>query len=140
MKKLMELPLTLATVQAWHQPALEELIKGHGDQPDAVLDFIGMHFTAEGTRLIVVVYHNLSTWEQGIPLPGFPSFELNLTRAEHLALAQQNQSFADLETAVRDAAWSLMTTHPKMLRGATPVEGQQDTRHNVFAAGALTEV
>ncbi len=138
--KLMHLPLTAALAQAWNNTAIEELIKGLGEQPDAVYDFVGMHFTREETRIQVVPYRNMSAWEQGVPLPGFPVIELRLTRAEHVALAQQTPALAEIEAAIRTAAWSLVTTHPRMLRGTPPAEGQQDTRQNVFAAGTLQDV
>lgn len=138
--KLMRLPLTLAAVQAWQVPALEEIVKGLGDHPDAVCDFIDLQFTKAETRIIVTVYRNQDAWALGIPLPGFPVIELRLTRAEHVALAAATPAFAALEAGVRDAAWSLMTTHPKMLRGTPPAEGEQDTRQNMFSAGELVDV
>lgn len=139
MSKLMHLPLTLASVEAWNVPALEEIVKGLGDYPDAVCDFVGMQFTKDETRFIVALYRNLVAWQQGIALPGFPPFELRLTRAEHVAMEAQTPALAALDAAVRDAAWTLMTTHPKMLRGVPPAEGEADTRHNVFSAGALVD-
>jgi hypothetical protein len=139
MLKLMQLPLTLALAQAWNSPGIEDLVKGIGEQPEAVCDFVGMHFTNTETRIHVAPYRNLEAWHQGVPLPGFPVIELRLTRAEHVALGQVNPAFAALESTVRDAAWTMMTTHPKMLRGAAPAPGEQDTRQNVFAAGALID-
>jgi hypothetical protein len=140
MLKLMQLPLTLALAQAWNSPGIEDLVKGIGEQPDAVCDFVGMHFTNAETRIDVVPYRNMEAWEQSLPLPGFPVIELRLTRAEHVALGQANPALAVLEASVRDAAWTMMTTHPKMLRGATPAPDEQDTRQNAFAAGTLIDV
>jgi hypothetical protein len=138
--KVIELPINTGLGMAWAAPSISDLVKGFGEQPDAIFDFESMLFSATETRIIVVAYRNHDAWVQKIPLPGFPKLELRLTREEHIALAQQNPGFADLETSVREAAWSLMRTHPKMLRGTMPADGQQDTRQNAFATGELVEL
>ncbi|HKO43313.1 MAG TPA: hypothetical protein VJU84_08485 [Pyrinomonadaceae bacterium] len=129
--QVMQIPLTILLAQAWGNAAIEDLIRGFGEQPDAVFDFLGMHFTKTETRIMVVPYRNLEAWEQGVAIPGFPSIELRLTRAEHLAMADANPEFAALEQSVRTAAWSMLTTHPMMLKGDPPA--------NVFAGGQLVD-
>ena len=138
--KIMEMPLTLDEVQAWNLPAFEDMVRGLGNYPGAVFDFTSMLFTNTETKITVAAYRNQSAWDQGVPLPGFPLIQLRLTRAEHVALEGANPGFAALEAAVRDAAWSLMTSHPKMLRGPLPAQGEEDTRQNAFATGTLIDV
>lgn len=138
--KIIEMEINEALGEAWNAPGISDLVKGFGAQPDAIIDFESMVFTKDETRITAVAYRNQDAWEQRIALPGFPKIELRLTRAEHLELQEQTPALAALEAAVRDAAWTLMRSHPKMLRGVVPAPGEDDTRQNVFATGELVEL
>jgi len=130
---LIRMPINEALATRWNQPSIADLVTAFGEQPDAVFDFESISFSATETRIVVVGYRNEDAWERGVPLPGLQKIELRLTRAEHLALLDETPAFATLEASVRDAAWSIMTTSPKLLRGSG--EGE-----NVFASGQLVEV
>lgn len=137
--QIMELPLTLAMVQAWDTPSLEGLVSGFGDFPDAVWDVVNFQFSkvAQEVRISVAVYRNVNAWTANNPLPGFPVVDLRIPYGEFLLMADGDSTLADLITAIRTVSWSLMSTDSRMLRGTPPLGGEEDTRTNAFAAGAL---
>lgn len=102
---------------------------------DAVWDVVSVQATTEGVGITAYVYANAEARNNKQPLAGgFPkSVSLG---AETLSDPQ----FAQLVETVKQAAWSILRSHPSLLVGPAPAEGEPDMRENYFARGQMVEV
>jgi len=128
----MAFPLTPESAASTGSHSLQRVVEGFGAFPDAIFDFAEVAFNKEGARLVARAYRSATAAE---PLPLADPIILDLSWDE----IRTSPNAGELEGAIRDAAWALMTSHPRMLRGTPPQSGEQDTRHNVFAGGQLVD-
>lgn len=134
--QVLRLAVNGATAEQMDSHSLRRVVEGFGEFPDAVFDFTEMRFEVGGVRLVVLPYRDAAALAAKVPLPTVDPIVLELSWEELRA----TPGAAALEGAVRDAAWALITSHPKMLRGLPPAEGEEDARVNAFDGGQLIEV
>jgi len=126
-RKVLSLAVNGATAAAMGAPSLARLVTTVGEFPDAVFDLAEQHFTLDGIRIVVRAFRNGQAAE---PLPIADPIVVDFTWDELRAVS----GTTELESAVRDATWSLLTTHPKLQR---VVNGETQ---NIFAGGELVQV
>jgi hypothetical protein len=122
MKKL-SLAVNANTASQMQSASLAREVAAYGEFPDAIFDLTEIHLTRDGVRVVARAFRNAEATE---PLLNADPIVLDMTWEELRA----TPGTPALEAAIRDAAWALLMSHPKMQR-----DGQ-----SIFAGGALIEV